>query len=88
MAAAQANELRNISRVLTAAPLPNGMISHKDFGRLICEAEALLQQVKVSFGSLQYQEFREDVQDLLHVQGGVDKQLQVVERMRWAYFNI
>lgn len=63
------------------------MISHKDSGQLICEAEALLQQVKAVLGGLQYQEFREDIQDLLHVQGGAEKQLRVVERMRWAYFN-
>lgn len=86
-AAAQANEARNVARVLTSAPLSDGVISHKDSGRLICEAETLLQQVKAVLGGLQYQEFREDIQDLLYVQGGVDKQLRVVERMRWTYLN-
>lgn len=86
-AAAQANEARNVARVLTSAPLADGMISHKDSGQLICEAEALLQQVKAVLGGLQYQEFREDIRDLLDVQGGAEKQLRVVERMRWAYFN-
>lgn len=38
-------------------------------------------------GAVQYREFREDIQDLLDVQSGVDKQLQVVERMRWTYCN-
>lgn len=84
--AAQANKARNVARVLTSAPLSDGMISHKDSGRLICEAEALSHQVKAVLGGLQYQEFREDLHDLLDVQSGAEKQLQVVERMRWAYF--
>lgn len=36
---------------------------------------------------MQYREFREDIQDLLNTQNGVDKQLRVVERMRWTYFQ-
>lgn len=87
VAAAHANKTRNVARVLTSASLFDGKVSHKDSGRLICEAEALLQQVKAVLGGLQYQEFREDIQDLLDVYGGVEKQLRVVERMRWAFFN-
>ncbi|KAJ5681525.1 uncharacterized protein N7477_001465 [Penicillium maclennaniae] len=79
--------LRNVTRVLTSAPLDNGVISHKDSGQLIYEAEALLQQVQGVFGGMQYREFREDIQDLLDVERGVDRQLRVVERMRWAYFH-
>jgi nuclear-control-of-ATPase protein 2 len=62
-------------------------MSYKESGRLICEAEALLQKIRQVLGGIQYQEFREDVQDLLDVQSGVEKQLRVVERMRWAYFQ-
>ncbi|KAJ5300558.1 uncharacterized protein N7443_005560 [Penicillium atrosanguineum] len=79
--------LRNVTRVLTSAPLGDGVISHKDSGRLIYEAEALLQQVQGVLGGMQYREFREDIQDLLDVERGVDRQLRVVERMRWAYFH-
>jgi nuclear-control-of-ATPase protein 2 len=63
------------------------VISHKDSGRLIYEAEALLQLVQGVLGGMQYQEFREDIQDLLDVERGVERQLRVVERMRWAYFH-
>ncbi|KAJ5464674.1 uncharacterized protein N7458_000360 [Penicillium daleae] len=79
--------LRNVTRILTSARSSDGMMSYKESGRLICEAEALLQKIKLVLGGIQYQEFREDVQDLLDVQSGVDKQLRVVERMRWAYFQ-
>lgn len=82
-----ANETRNVTRVLTSAPLSDGVISHKDSGRLIYEAEALLQLVQGVLGGMQYQEFREDIQDLLDVERGVERQLRVVERMRWAYFH-
>lgn len=73
--------------MLTSASHCDGVISRQVSGQLICEAQLLLQQVKAVLGGLQYQEFREDIQDLLYVQGGVDKQLRVVERMRWAYIN-
>ncbi|KAJ5207172.1 Nuclear control of ATP synthase 2 [Penicillium cf. griseofulvum] len=80
--------LRNVARILTSsAVLSNGTIAYKDSGQLICEAEALLQHMKIISGSMQYEEFREDIQDLLNVQNGVDKQIRVIERMRWAYFQ-
>ncbi|OQE39022.1 hypothetical protein PENCOP_c007G08704 [Penicillium coprophilum] len=80
--------LRNVARILTSSTvLSNGTVAYKDSGQLICEAEALLQNVKISSGGIQYEEFREDIQDLLNVQNGVDKQLRVIERMRWAYFQ-
>ncbi|KAJ5175502.1 uncharacterized protein N7482_001379 [Penicillium canariense] len=79
--------LRNVTRILTSARSPDGTVSYKESGRLICEAEDLLQKIKTVLGGIQYQEFREDIQDLLDVQSGVDKQLRVVERMRWAYFH-
>ncbi|KGO70964.1 Nuclear control of ATP synthase 2 [Penicillium italicum] len=80
--------LRNVARILTSsAVLSNGTIAYKDSGQLICEAEALLEHVKIISGRMQYEEFREDIQDLLNVQNGVDKQLRVIERMRWAYFQ-
>ncbi|GLI80069.1 nuclear control of ATPase protein 2 [Penicillium ochrochloron] len=79
--------LRNVTRIVTSVRSSDGTMSYKESGRLICEAEALLQRVRLVLGGIQYQEFREDVQDLLDVQSGVEKQLRVVERMRWAYFQ-
>ncbi|KAJ5990889.1 hypothetical protein N7522_011096 [Penicillium canescens] len=80
--------LRNVARILTSSAISsNGTIPYKDSGQLICEAEALLQQMRAVSSSMKYQEFREDIQDLLNVQDGVDKQLHVIERMRWSYFQ-
>ncbi|KAJ5895481.1 hypothetical protein N7495_007172 [Penicillium taxi] len=79
--------LRTVTRILSSASVSDGIISYRDSGRLICEAEALLQQVKAMLGSMQYQEFREDIQDLLDMQSGVEKQIRVVDRIRWTYFQ-
>lgn len=77
-----------MARILTSSAVsPDGTVPYKDFGQLICEVEALLQHVKTVSNGLQYREFREDIQDLLNVQHGVDKQLRVIERMRWTYFQ-
>ena len=67
--------------------MSKGIISYKDSGRLLLEAEALLAQVKLVLSGVQYAEFREDIQDLLNVQSGAEQQLQVVERIRWTYFQ-
>ncbi|KAI2792109.1 hypothetical protein POX_b02145 [Penicillium oxalicum] len=79
--------LRNVTRVLTSVRSSEGIMSYHESGRLICEAEALLQKIKQVLSGVQYQEFREDIQDLLDTDSGVDKQLRVVERMRWTYFQ-
>ncbi|KAF7712946.1 Uncharacterized protein PECH_002321 [Penicillium ucsense] len=78
---------RNVTRVLTSVRSSEGIMSYKESGRLICEAESLLLKIKQVLGGVQYQEFREDIQDLLNVESGVDKQLRVVDRMRWTYFQ-
>ncbi|KAJ5806951.1 hypothetical protein N7474_010543 [Penicillium riverlandense] len=75
--------LRNITRVLS--PSSQGVLSHKDAGRLMCEAESLLQAAESVLGGRQYHELRQDVQDLLDTSGGVEQQQRVVERMRWTY---
>jgi nuclear-control-of-ATPase protein 2 len=80
--------IRNVARILTSSAVSsNGTLPYKDSGQLICEAEALLEHVKTISNNMQYQEFQEDIQDLLNVQTGVDRQLRVIERMRWAYFQ-
>lgn len=70
---------------MTSASVSNGVISYKDSGRLLCEAEVLLRQVSLVVGGKQYREFREDIQDLLDIQGGVEKQIRVADRIRWTY---
>lgn len=79
--------VRNATRILTSATISNEAISYKDSGRLICETEALLPKARAVLGSMQYREFREDIQDLLETRNGVDTQLRVLERMRWTYLQ-
>lgn len=78
--------LRKVSRALTSSsPSANGILSYEDHGVLICEAELLLQRAKFSLNEPQYREFQEDIRDLMDFRQGIDRQLKVVERIRWAY---
>lgn len=79
--------ISNATRILTSATITDNAISYKDSGRLICETEALLPKAKAALKGTQYQEFREGIQDLLETRSGIDKQLRVMERMRWTYLQ-
>lgn len=61
------------------------MLRYKDHGLLICETEALLDKGRSIVNHADLHEFEEDVKDLINVQSGVDRQLQVIERIRWGY---
>lgn len=77
---------RKVSRTLTSSsPSANGILSYEDHGVLICEAELLLQRARFSLNEPQYREFQEDIRDLMDFRQGIDRQLKVVERIRWAY---
>ncbi|GAD94864.1 hypothetical protein CPC735_061700 [Paecilomyces variotii No. 5] len=78
--------LRNADRVLTSAtPTPNGILSYKDHGLLICEAQVLKKAGKKIFPGPVYHDFEEDMGDLMNINAGVEKQLRIVERIRWGY---
>jgi nuclear-control-of-ATPase protein 2 len=78
--------LRNIDRILTACtPSSNGMLSYKEHGLLLCEVHVLRQNGQHVIPSEIYREFLEEINDLVDIRTGVDRQLKVVERIRWAY---
>ena len=79
--------LRNVTRVLntSATTTPNGILSYKDHGLLVCEVHVLRQKAVQVLPSVVYHEFQEDVDDLMDIRTGVERQLRVVERIRWAY---
>ena len=78
--------LRNIDRILTAAtPANNGMLSYKEHGMLLCEAHILRQRAARSLPRDVYHEFLEEIHELVDLRTGVERQLRVVERIRWAY---
>lgn len=63
----------------------DGRLSYKDHGLLLCEVHLLRQRgVALVPGNVQ-REFIEDLNDLMDVYQGRDKQLKVVERIQWAY---
>ena len=77
--------IRNVDRILTASTPQNNMLSYKEHGLLLCEVHVLRQRAaKVLPGKIN-NEFLEEVHDLVDLRTGVERQLRVVERIRWAY---
>ncbi|MCJ1476946.1 Nuclear control of ATPase protein 2 [Lambiella insularis] len=78
--------LRNIDRILTAStPSNNGMLSYKEHGLLLCEVHVLRQNGQQVLPGEINREFLEEINDLVDIRTGVERQLRVVERIRWAY---
>ncbi|KAI9721025.1 MAG: hypothetical protein M1812_002504 [Candelaria pacifica] len=78
--------LRNIDRILSASTSSNnGMLSYKEHGLLLCEIHVLRQNSQRVLPGDIHREFLEEVDDLVDIRTGVNRQLKVVERMRWAY---
>jgi len=77
---------RNIDRVLTSSvPTSNGALSYEDHGLLICEVHTVHQMARSVFPGVLYRDFQEDMSDLTDINAGVEKQLKVLERIRWTY---
>ena len=78
--------LRNIDRIFTGStPTDNGILSYKDHGMLLCEVHILRQNASRVLPGDIFDEFLEEVNDLVDLRTGVDRQIRVVERVRWAY---
>ncbi|RAK98044.1 NCA2 family protein [Aspergillus ibericus CBS 121593] len=85
----QQNELRHalrtVHRTLTlSAPPTGGILAFRDYGLLICNAEALLSKARTILRGTDLRSFQEDISDLID-RDRVDRQLRVVERMGWVY---
>jgi len=77
---------RNIDRILSAStPSNNGMLSYKEHGLLLCEVHVLRQRAQRVLPGEIHAEFLEEINDLVDIRTGVDRQLRVVDRIRWAY---
>ncbi|KAL6718297.1 Nuclear control of ATPase protein 2 [Lecanora helva] len=78
--------VRNIDRILSSATTSaNGVLSYKDHGMLLCEVHVLREKAQRTLPGEIYHEFLEEIHDLTDVRIGVDRQMHVVERIRWAY---
>ena len=79
---------RNIDRILSAsAPASNGMLSYKDHGMLLCEVHVLRQSAGGVMPRDIYAEFLEEINDLVDLRTGVERQIRVVDRIRWVYWK-
>jgi len=78
--------LRNIDRALNnSTPTANGMLSYKDHGLLLCEVHVLRQRAAAVLPGHVHREFLEDVNDLVDIRNGIQRQMKVVDRILWAY---
>lgn len=77
---------RNIDRILSGStPSEGGTLSYKDHGMLLCEIYILRQKAQRVLPGEIYNEFLEELNDLVDLRTGVERQTRVVERIRWAY---
>ncbi|EXJ58224.1 hypothetical protein A1O7_05649 [Cladophialophora yegresii CBS 114405] len=79
--------IRNIDRTLTSTELDNeeGIISEEHHGLLLCEVHLLRQRVSQVLPRNVMRDFLEDLDDLLDVKQGVNRQVQALRRIEWVY---
>lgn len=77
--------LRNIDRLLSSSTSNNGMLIYKDHGMLLCQVHILRQRAHRILPGDIYNEFLEDINELSSLHTGIERQIHVVERIRWAY---
>ncbi|KAF5848669.1 hypothetical protein GGP41_009771 [Bipolaris sorokiniana] len=78
--------LRNIDRILTGAvPTADGEISYKDHGLLLCEVHLLRQAASGTLPRRIFQDLLVEIDEIVDVRSGLQRQQKVVERIRWAY---
>lgn len=61
------------------------MLSYKEHGMILCEVHILRQRAQHVLPGVIYAEFLEEVNDLVDIRTGVERQIRVVDRIRWAY---
>ncbi|PNY27305.1 Nuclear control of ATPase protein 2, partial [Tolypocladium capitatum] len=77
--------IRNIDRILSEArPTENNVLSYKDHGLLLCEAQVLRSLAGKLMPRDVGKEFLEDLDDLANMKG-VQVQVKALDRIRWAY---
>ncbi|KAF1837292.1 NCA2-domain-containing protein [Decorospora gaudefroyi] len=80
--------LRNIDRILTGAtPTEFGEISYKDHGLLLCEVHLLRQAASNMLPRRIFHDLLVEVDELVDVRSGLQRQQKVVERIREDSFT-
>ncbi|KAG8530061.1 uncharacterized protein KY384_005543 [Bacidia gigantensis] len=68
--------LRNVDRILSAAPSANnGLLTYKEHGLVLCEAHLLRQRAQTALPREIQPDFLEDLDDLIDQRTGVERQL-------------
>lgn len=62
-----------------------GEISYKDQGLLLCEVHLLRQAAGEIFPRRVFHNFLEEINELVDIRTGIERQRRVVDRIRWAY---
>lgn len=79
--------LRNVDRILTGSRAieggNQGRLNYKEHGLLLCEVHVLTEDARAVFNRALLGDFVADLEELVDVRGGVQKQLRVIERIRW-----
>jgi nuclear-control-of-ATPase protein 2 len=79
--------LRNVDRILTGSPALRGQnqgcLNYKEHGLLLCEVHVLREDARRVLNRALWGEFIADLEELVDVRGGVEKQMKVAERIRW-----
>ena len=82
----KARTRRNIDRTITAAqPTEFGALYYKDYGLLVAESHVLRQVASKVLPFKEFREFLVDVDELVDIKSGVDRQKEVIKRLRWGY---
>ncbi|PYH97774.1 NCA2-domain-containing protein [Aspergillus ellipticus CBS 707.79] len=76
--------LRNVHRTLILPSSVTGVLTYKDFGLLVYNAEILLSKARLVLRGTDLHMFEEDICDLIE-QNRIDQQLRIIERMSWMY---
>ncbi|KIW08399.1 uncharacterized protein PV09_01311 [Verruconis gallopava] len=78
--------LRNIDRIITAAnPSEYGVLYYKDYGLLVAESHVLRQCARNVLPPHEFREFLVDVDELVDIKAGIERQKHVIRRLRWGY---
>ncbi|TGZ83833.1 NCA2-domain-containing protein [Ascodesmis nigricans] len=81
--------LRKVDKILTGSKGLRGegrtTLDYKEHGLLLCEVHALRQDAKRVIKKEVWGEFEADLEELVDVGHGLQAQLRVLDRIRWAY---
>jgi nuclear-control-of-ATPase protein 2 len=79
--------LRNVDRILTGSGAIRGQnegcLNYKEHGLLLCEVHVLREDARKVLNRALWGDFVADLEELVDVRGGIQKQMKVVERIRW-----